>query len=126
MGPRLIIVSNRVAVPDPPGAPLAGGMAVAVKAALKSRAGLWFGWSGAVTEEPTGEPRIVEINKVRVPFSRIKGGKLLEDRSQLRYFPREPSPWQNVYEGHQWREAEPEGSGVYCWGGRQYPTRRRT
>ena len=39
MGPRLIIVSNRVAVPDPPRAPLAGGMAVAVKAALKNRAG---------------------------------------------------------------------------------------
>ena len=64
MGPRLIIVSNRVAVPDPPGAPLAGGMAVAVKAALKNRTGMWFGWSGAVTDEPTGEPRIVELNKV--------------------------------------------------------------
>jgi trehalose 6-phosphate synthase len=64
MGPRLIIVSNRVAVPDPPGAPLAGGMAVAVKAALKNRAGMWFGWSGDVTDEPTGEPRIVEVNQV--------------------------------------------------------------
>jgi trehalose 6-phosphate synthase len=64
MGPRLIIVSNRVAVPDPPGTPLAGGMAVAVKAALKNRAGMWFGWSGAVTDEPTGEPRIVEVNQV--------------------------------------------------------------
>ena len=64
MGPRLIIVSNRVAVPDPPGAPLAGGMAVAVKAALKNRDGMWFGWSGNVAEEPSGEPRIVEVNKV--------------------------------------------------------------
>jgi trehalose 6-phosphate synthase len=64
MGPRLIIVSNRVAVPDPAGAPLAGGMAVAVKAALKNRDGMWFGWSGAVTDEPTGEPRTVEVNKV--------------------------------------------------------------
>ena len=64
MGPRLIIVSNRVAVPENPGAPLAGGMAVAVKAALKNRTGMWFGWSGAVTDEPTGEPRIVELNKV--------------------------------------------------------------
>ena len=57
MGPRLIIVSNRVAVPDTPGAPLAGGMAVAVKAALKNRNGMWFGWSGKVTDEPTGEPQ---------------------------------------------------------------------
>ncbi len=64
MGPRLIIVSNQVAVPDPPGVPLAGGMALAVKAGLKNRDGMWFGWSGAVTDEPTGEPRIVEVNKV--------------------------------------------------------------
>ena len=37
MGARLIIVSNRVSVPDSPRTPLAGGMAVAVKAALKNR-----------------------------------------------------------------------------------------
>ena len=53
MGSRLIIVSNRVAVPETPRAPLAGGMAVAVKAALKNRDGLWFGWSGEIAEEPT-------------------------------------------------------------------------
>ena len=64
MGARLIIVSNRVAIPDPAGAPVAGGMAVAVKAALKNRDGLWFGWSGKVTDEQTGEPRAVEVNKV--------------------------------------------------------------
>ena len=64
MGPRLIIVSNRVAVPDSPRTPLAGGMAVAVKAALKNRDGVWFGWSGKVTEEPSAEPRVVEVNKV--------------------------------------------------------------
>jgi trehalose 6-phosphate synthase len=64
MGPRLVIVSNRVAVPDPAGGPLAGGMAVAVKAGLKNRDGLWFGWSGNVTDEPAGEPRTVEVNKV--------------------------------------------------------------
>ena len=64
MGARLIIVSNRVAVPDSPRTPLAGGMAVAVKAALKNRDGLWFGWSGNVTDEPAGEARTVEVNKV--------------------------------------------------------------
>jgi trehalose 6-phosphate synthase len=64
MGARLIIVSNRVAVPDSPRTPLAGGMAVAVKAALKNRDGLWFGWSGKVTDQPTGQPRIVDVNKV--------------------------------------------------------------
>src|SRR5271157_5631684 len=64
MGPRLIIVSNRVAVPEAPRAPLAGGMAVAVKAALKNRRGMWFGWSGKVAEEPIGEPQAVDVNKI--------------------------------------------------------------
>jgi trehalose 6-phosphate synthase len=39
-------------------------MAVAVKAALKNRRGMWFGWSGKVTDEPVGEPQAVEVNKV--------------------------------------------------------------
>jgi len=64
MGARLIIVSNRVAVPETPRTPLAGGMAVAVKAALKNRNGMWFGWSGKVSEEPNGAPQIVDINKM--------------------------------------------------------------
>jgi trehalose 6-phosphate synthase len=64
MGGRLIIVSNRVAVPDSPRTPLAGGMGVAVKAALKNRDGFWFGWSGKVTEEPTAQPTTVEVNNL--------------------------------------------------------------
>ena len=64
MGARLIIVSNRVAVPETPATPLAGEMAVAVKAALKNRNGMWFGWSGKMTDQPNGEPQIVEINKM--------------------------------------------------------------
>ena len=65
MGARLIIVSNRVAVPDSPRTPLAGGMAVAVKAALKNRNGMWFGWSGKVSEESNEEPQ-VEIGRAHV------------------------------------------------------------
>jgi trehalose 6-phosphate synthase len=58
---RLIIVSNRVSVPDPEGPQQAGGLAVAVNAALKRREGLWFGWSGKVSEDSAGsEPRIVQ------------------------------------------------------------------
>ena len=64
MGARLIIVSNRVAVPDSPRTPLAGGMAVAVKAALKNRKGMWFGWSGKVSDEPVETSQAVEVNKV--------------------------------------------------------------
>ena len=64
MGARLIIVSNRVAVPDSPRTPLAGGMAVAVKAALKNCKGMWFGWSGRVAEGPAESPQAVDVNKV--------------------------------------------------------------
>ncbi|HME85133.1 MAG TPA: alpha,alpha-trehalose-phosphate synthase (UDP-forming) [Roseiarcus sp.] len=64
MGARLIIVSNRVAVPDSPRTPLAGGMAVAVKAALKNRKGVWFGWSGKVADEPVETSQAVQVNKV--------------------------------------------------------------
>ncbi len=48
---RLIVVSNRVPLPDKQGpdkqgkAP-AGGLAVALQAALNVRGGVWFGWSG--------------------------------------------------------------------------------
>ncbi len=40
---RLIVVSNRVALPaeDP-----SGGLAIALRAALEERGGVWFGWSG--------------------------------------------------------------------------------
>src|ERR1700730_2226262 len=59
--PRLILVSNRVAVPDPKGPRQAGGLAIAVNAALKRREGIWFGWSGRVSEDSTGlEPAVVE------------------------------------------------------------------
>ena len=64
MGSRIVIVSNRVAVPDSARTPVAGGLAVAVKAALKNRDGLWFGWSGRIEETPEKEPRIVEVNKI--------------------------------------------------------------
>jgi trehalose 6-phosphate synthase len=58
---RLIIVSNRVAVPDPEGPRQAGGLAVAVNAALKRREGIWFGWSGKVRpqQDAPAEPHIV-------------------------------------------------------------------
>lgn len=44
---RLVIVSNRVAVPK--SGTLAGGLAVALRSALRKRPGLWFGWSGRAT-----------------------------------------------------------------------------
>jgi trehalose 6-phosphate synthase len=63
MGPRLVIVSNRVAVPEPGNKQMAGGLVVAVKAALRNRTGVWFGWSGKIDETET-EPRIVAHNHI--------------------------------------------------------------
>ena len=48
---RLVIVSNRVAIPSHDGTQ-AGGLAVAVREVLKNNTGLWFGWSGGVAESP--------------------------------------------------------------------------
>jgi trehalose 6-phosphate synthase len=45
---QLVVVSNRVAIPDKNGKARAGGLEVAVKAALKQKSGIWFGWSGKV------------------------------------------------------------------------------
>ncbi|HTM71561.1 MAG TPA: trehalose-6-phosphate synthase, partial [Luteimonas sp.] len=53
---RLVVVSNRVALP---GESRAGGLAVALQAALEDRAqqrhgGLWFGWSGKIDPARSG------------------------------------------------------------------------
>ena len=64
MGARIIIVSNRVAVPESPRTPVAGGLAVAVKAVLKNRNGLWFGWSGKINDQPDLEVQTIEMNKI--------------------------------------------------------------
>ncbi|MGO9025858.1 MAG: alpha,alpha-trehalose-phosphate synthase (UDP-forming) [Beijerinckiaceae bacterium] len=64
MGSRLIIVSNRVALPEPGNRQMAGGLAVAVKAALRNRTGVWFGWSGKINDEQPGELRVVRRHKL--------------------------------------------------------------
>jgi hypothetical protein len=48
---QLVIVSNRVAVPEKNAKARAGGLEVAVKAALKQKSGIWFGWSGKVATQ---------------------------------------------------------------------------
>ena len=49
---RLVVVSNRVTLP---GESRAGGLAVALRAALEEEGGLWFGWSGKKVRQPSGE-----------------------------------------------------------------------
>ncbi|UNK58117.1 alpha,alpha-trehalose-phosphate synthase (UDP-forming) [Pseudoxanthomonas daejeonensis] len=67
---RLVVVSNRVSLP---GENRAGGLAVALQAALGERGGLWFGWSGKVVRGPGGEvheQRDGEIRYVTVDLDR--------------------------------------------------------
>ncbi len=52
---RLIVVSNRVSAPTEATGGAAGGLAMALSAALKTYDGLWFGWSGNTTEHFTGD-----------------------------------------------------------------------
>ncbi|MDC8755688.1 trehalose-6-phosphate synthase [Erythrobacter sp. sf7] len=48
---RLVVISNRVAVPKARGvAGAQGGLAGALNAALKQHGGIWFGWSGQESE----------------------------------------------------------------------------
>jgi trehalose 6-phosphate synthase len=60
---RLVIVSNRVALPSEKST-RAGGLAVGLREALARRGGLWFGWSGETTEGPSGEPHLHAAGKI--------------------------------------------------------------
>ena len=52
---RLIVISNRVAVPKARGAAGAqGGLAGALNSALKKHKGVWFGWSGETSDKADG------------------------------------------------------------------------
>jgi hypothetical protein len=63
--PRLVIVSNRVSVPDAAGKGTAGGVAVALREAFQNYQGLWFGWSGKVAAYPSSQPRMVDKGHVQ-------------------------------------------------------------
>ena len=72
---RLVVVSNRVALP---GENRAGGLAVALQAALEDQAsqrrgGLWFGWSGRIDPTESGqvhEQSSGDIDYVTIDLSR--------------------------------------------------------
>ncbi|WP_024889350.1 alpha,alpha-trehalose-phosphate synthase (UDP-forming) [Luteimonas huabeiensis] len=76
---RLVVVSNRVAVP---GESRAGGLAVALQAALKEHGGLWFGWSGrtvrgesgAVHEQVEGDIRYLTMDLNRADLDAYYNG----------------------------------------------------
>ncbi len=57
---RLVVISNRVAVPK--SGSRAGGLEVAVHAALKQNPGIWFGWSGRMSAKL--ETRTIDHDKI--------------------------------------------------------------
>jgi trehalose 6-phosphate synthase len=59
---RLVVVSNRVGVPD--SGARAGGLEVSIRPALKRRGGVWFGWSGKVADQDPGPAKTVERDNV--------------------------------------------------------------
>ena len=59
---RLVVVSNRVGVPDR--SARAGGLEVALRPTLRRRGGLWFGWSGRAADNDPGPTRLVEHDNV--------------------------------------------------------------
>jgi trehalose 6-phosphate synthase len=60
---RLVICSNRVMGPGSSGE-RAGGLAVALREALRGRGGLWFGWSGETAEETSTTPHLVRSGRI--------------------------------------------------------------
>jgi len=62
---RIVVVSNRVAVPTADGA-RAGGLEVVIRSFLKRNQGLWFGWSGKVA--PRNEIGVRSIEQGGVTY----------------------------------------------------------
>lgn len=61
---RLVVVSNRVAAVNQSRPGAEGGLAVAVRAALRERGGIWFGWSGKVLDRDYGQPNVAQAGKI--------------------------------------------------------------
>ncbi len=61
---RLIVISNRVAAATGGAAGAHGGLAVALTSALRESGGLWFGWSGEITDSFTGQISFERVDDV--------------------------------------------------------------
>jgi trehalose 6-phosphate synthase len=59
---RLVVVSNRVGVPDT--GTRAGGLEVAIRPTLRRRGGVWFGWSGRIADHDPGAAKTAEHDNV--------------------------------------------------------------
>ena len=63
---RVVVVSNRVAVPNRDGGARAGGLEVVLRSFLKRNQGLWFGWSGRAVAK--GDEQVREIEHGGVTY----------------------------------------------------------
>ena len=70
--PRLVVVSNRVGIPDRNAR--AGGLEVAIRPALRKQGGVWFGWSGRATNNNPGPPKTVEHDNIDLRHRRPAQG----------------------------------------------------
>src|SRR3984957_6955667 len=61
---RLVVVSNRVSIPNGDSAKRAGGLEVALRPALERNGGVWFGWSGKAVPRPDVEMHTVSHKNV--------------------------------------------------------------
>ena len=63
---RIVVASNRVAVARDPTKTTAkaGGLAVALEAALRATGGVWFGWSGEVSKQKQRGPKIIDAGGI--------------------------------------------------------------
>lgn len=61
---RLVVVSNRVSKVSSARATSAGGLAVGVMDALSSKGGVWFGWSGEITDQSADTAQVHKIGKI--------------------------------------------------------------
>lgn len=61
---RLVVVSNRVAAAKPSRSGAEGGLAVGLRAALRERGGVWFGWSGKTLDRDYDAPNLTTSGKV--------------------------------------------------------------
>ena len=75
---RLIVVSNRVAAPQQAENKPAGGLAVAVNAALRERGGVWFGWSGRIEEAPSPDPEVTRSGNIDYCVTDLSSADLQE------------------------------------------------
>jgi trehalose 6-phosphate synthase len=64
--PRLVVVSNRVSIPNGDGEKHAGGLEVALRPALERNGGVWFGWSGKVV--PAADVELHTVSHKNVTY----------------------------------------------------------